>query len=472
MTNNLDWGMKDLEEWADKIEEKAKEFGLNFFEQIFETCSHRDMIGYMAYTGMPACYPHWSFGKAFERTETLYKYRVFGLPYEMVINSNPCLAYLMKDNTLPMQLLTIAHVYAHNDFFKNNINFSHTRPELILEQVKTRADRIRSYIEDPSIGLEKVENLLDTAKALSLQRSPYLRTKKLSSEEQKKRLSENYQKSKDKSEPPNLKKIPLEPESDILLFIRDNNPFLEDWEKDILTIIDEEAQYFIPQLETKIMNEGWAVYWHYRILNNLDLPDGIYQGFITEHNRVVARPKKGTFINPYYVGFKIWQDIEKRWDEKEGIGEGLKRIFLSREIDRDISFLRQYLTRELKEELDIYQHEEGDENRVITKISDEEDWKEVRETLIKNVGVSTIPVIKIIDANYKGQRELVLKHEHDGRDLYQEYTVKTIEYIQKIWRRKVYLFTVEDDEKVLYKCTHNKIDRAVIKGSQSERVFE
>lgn len=453
MGNLLDWSITDLEKWADKIEKKAKEFGLNFFEQIFEICSHKDMIGYMSYTGMPSYYPHWSFGKAFEITETLYRYRVSGLPYEMVINSNPSLAYLMRDNTLPMQILTIAHVYGHNDFFRNNISFGHTRPELILEQFKARADRVRNYIKDPSIGLEKVENLLDCARALYLQRSYNFRIKKLSREEQKQRLIDAHNKSKDKSDPPDLDKIPLEPEADILLFIRDHNPFLEDWEKDILTIVDEEARYFIPNIETKIMNEGWAVYWHYKILNSLDLPDALRLGFITEHNRVVARPDKGTSINPYYVGFKIWQDIEKRWGEE--------RIFLSREIDRDTSFLRQYLTRELMEELDLYQHEQDEDERIITRISDEEDWQTVKELLIQNTGMNRIPSIKIVDANYHGQHDLVLYHEHDGRDLFQEYTAKTLQHFQRLWRRKVYLLTTEEGERVLYKCSHNKIKRIV-----------
>jgi len=235
--------------------------------------------------------------------------------------------------------------------------------------------------------------------------------------------------------------------------------------KDVLTIVDEEAKYFLPQLETKLMNEGWAVYWHYKILGTLDLPDGVHQGFITEHNRVVARPEKGVLINPYYVGFKIWQDIEKRW--------GIDRVFFSREIDRDVSFLRQYLTRELMEEMDIYQHEEERGKRIITKISDEENWKEVKEILIRDVGVNGIPIIKIVDANFMGQGILVLEHEHDGRDLFQEYTFKTLEYIQKLWRKPVHLTTIENGEFVIYKCRHNKVKRVVPQGSgQSDLMFD
>lgn len=429
MTNNiLDWTIKDLERWVKKIENKAKEFGLNFFEQIFEICSHKDMIGYMSYTGLPSSYPHWSFGKAFERIQTLYNYGVTGLPYEMVINSNPCLAYLMQDNALPMQLLTIAHVYGHNDFLANNIHFKHTRPELLLERMKIRADRIRSYIKHPSIGPQKVEDLLDCARALALQRSPYFGIKK----------------------PPRKeggnKKVPFKPEPNILIFIRDNNPRLEEWEKDILTIIDEEAQYFIPQIETKIMNEGWAVYWHYKILKNIGLPEAIYLGFIKNHNRLLARPKQGMSINPYYVGFKIWQDIEKRWDKN--------RLFFSREVDRDISFLRQYLTMELMKEMDIYEHRNLRllDDRIIARVSDEENWKKVRETLIKNIGINTIPSIKIVDANFKNSRTLLLQHNHDGRDLEKEYALKTVQYIRRLWKGPVFFRTIQNGKNMIYKC--------------------
>jgi len=430
MNNSFDWTIKDLEKWIKKIEKRVKEFNLDFFEQIFEICSYKDMIGYMSYVGMPSSYPHWSFGKAFEITETKYRYGIGGLPYEMVINSNPCLAYLMENNTLPIQLITIAHVYGHNDFFKNNINLSYTRPELVLGRIKTRADRIRSYIENPSIGPEKVENLLDIARALSMQRSHSLGSEQSS--------------------------------SDILLFIRDNNPFLEDWEKDILTIIDEEAQYFIPQRETKIMNEGWAVYWHYNIMKSLDLPDGVYQGFAVHHNRIVSPPPISVpFINPYHVGFKIWQDIRKRWDKKEGSGKGIERMFFSREVDRDASFLRQYLTKELMKELDIFQHEKIHRDRIITKISDKENWREIRELLIKNTGINSIPVIKVIDANYKKRQGLLIRHCHDGRDLLQEHTIRTMGHLQRLWKKAVFLETIENGQKVLYQCVKNKIKRMV-----------
>jgi stage V sporulation protein R len=164
-----DWDVRDLETWEEKIQEKVQEFGLSCYPQEFEVCDHTQMLGYMAYHGMPSHYPHWSFGKSYEKLKTMYDYGVSGLPYEMVINSSPALAYLMRDNSLCLQILTIAHVYGHNDFFKNNFTFQHTGAASTINRCKIHAERVRAYVEDPSIGIEKVEALLDAAHSLSMQ---------------------------------------------------------------------------------------------------------------------------------------------------------------------------------------------------------------------------------------------------------------------------------------------------------------
>ena len=166
------WTMADLERWDERIRERVEAYGLDVYPQEFEVCDQDAMLGYMAYHGMPSHYPHWSYGKAYEQTKTLYGYGVQGLPYEMVINSDPCLAYLMRDNSLCLQVLTIAHVYGHNDFFKNNFGFKEgTRAGDTISAFKRRAERVRTYIEDPSIGPDLVEAFLDAAHALSLSRS-------------------------------------------------------------------------------------------------------------------------------------------------------------------------------------------------------------------------------------------------------------------------------------------------------------
>jgi len=300
------WELKDLEQWDARIREKVSEFGLDCYPQEFEVCDHVQMLGYMAYSGMPSHYPHWSYGKAYEKLKTLYDHGVSGLPYEMVINSNPALAYLMRDNSLALHVLTIAHVYGHNDFFKNNYNFQATRAEYTLSTFKAHATRVRTYVEDPSIGIEKVESILDAAHALSLQCRRNLGVKKLDLEADRERLLDAARPREDpfhalhrrlEYQAPDLKKIPPSPEEDLLLFIRDYNPFLAEWEKDLLTIVHEQANYFIPQIETKIMNEGWASYWHREILNSLELPQELHLEFVVRHNQVV-RPIPGPRAAP------------------------------------------------------------------------------------------------------------------------------------------------------------------------------
>ena len=245
----------DLVEWDNRIREKAAAFGLTWYPQEFEICDHNGMLGYMAYSGMPSHYPHWSYGKSYEKLKTLYDYGVNGLPYEMVINSDPAIAYLMRDNTLLLQILTIAHVYGHNDFFKNNFTFKSTRAELTIERFKAHALRVRRYTEDPSIGIEKVERILDAGHALAWQCRRNLAIRKLDPAEQATRLVEAAHPRHDpfarlharqEFHEPDMNKVPIEPDEDVLLFIRDHNPQLQEWEKDLLTIVDEEAKYFLP----------------------------------------------------------------------------------------------------------------------------------------------------------------------------------------------------------------------------------
>lgn len=464
----MSFNVEDLAKWDDRIRELVERYGLNCYPQEFEICDHNEMLGYMAYTGMPSHYPHWSYGKSFERQKTMYEYGVSGLPYEMVINSNPCLAYLMKDNTLLLQVLTIAHVYGHNDFFANNFTFtSGTAARHVLPSFKSHANRISSYMEDPSIGIEIVEGAIDDAHAICYQRSRNLAIQRLSQEEQVVRAWERAQPAADpwreihpkqEYQAPNLSKIPAEPDENILQFIAKYNPYLPEWKRDVIGIVDHQTQYFMPQMDTKIMNEGWASYWHHKILNELQLPQGMHIEFLVRHNQVL-RPHPGG-LNPYHLGFVLWRDIERRWNmgdtghewsedkpkTSQGIADendtpGRKKIFEVREADRDQSFLRRFLTREVMEDLNLFQHERRGKDRVVTKVSTEESWKEVRDNLIKNVGTGSIPIIKVDDADFGKNRTLYLKHYHDGRDLQLEYAEHTLKHVAKLWEREVVLET-------------------------------
>jgi len=408
------------------------------------------MLAYEAYLGMPSRYPHWSFGKSYEKTSTVYKYNLTGLPYEMVINSDPCMAYLMKENTLLLQILTIAHVYGHNDFFKNNRLFKDgTRAGQTVEMFKFHADMVRSYINDPSIGYEKVERILDAAHAIKLQTTRVIGEKRIPEEELKQRLLEDYKNKNEvhsnleayvKLEIPDLNKIPLEPEADLLYFIIKHGD-MEDWEKSLLEVVRKETAYFLPQIETKIMNEGWASFWHYNIVKELKLPDGLHLEFIKRHNDVIA-PGHGT-INPYFIGFKIFEDILKRY--------GKEKIFEVRALERDESFLRKYLTEELCVELNLFEYAAEDGDYVVKEVADDSGFKNIRNNLCNSCGVGTIPLIRVTEMSQM-DKTLSLEHVFDGRELNVAYAEATLKYVQELWGHKVTLKTTQLGKEVNLVC--------------------
>ncbi len=453
--------LTDLERWDGAILELVDAYGLDCFPQEFEICDHHDMLGYMAYSGMPSRYPHWSFGKSYEKLKTLYDYGASGLPYEMVINSNPSLAYLMGDNSLCLNVLTVAHVYGHNDFFKNNILFGTTHPEYRIASFKSHAERIRSYVEDPSIGMEQVEPFLDAAHSLSLQCRRNLLIRKLAANEQADHVydaslprRDPYQKLHKTEEyvAPDLRKIPLQPEEDILLFIRDYNPFLADWEKDVLTIVHEEAQYFLPQIETKIMNEGWASYWHYQIMSNAELPEALRLEFIVHHNQVIRSHPGG--LNPYHVGFRLWESIYKRHQGDERPDHrhdtaGRRALFEARTSERDRSFLRRFLVEELARELGLFEYAHKRNDLVVTEVADEAGWEEIKATLVNNVGMGSVPVLRVTDADYAGNRSLLVEHCFDGRELALRDAEQSLAHLFRLWGREVVLKTTTSDRPTL-----------------------
>lgn len=453
-----DYSMRELEEWNEKIENIVREEGLDCYSQEFEIVNYEDMIGYEAYIGMPSHYPHWSCGKAYERIKTLNKYNISGLPYEMVINSNPCIAYLMKDNTLLLQILTIAHVYGHNDFFKNNRLFKQgTRADYTVEMFKNHADRIRRYIADPGIGYARVEKILNAAHALKLQTSRVIGEKRIAGEEIKRRLilKNSRQKSeyplldpssRDDEAMPDLKKIPLEPEEDLLYFISRYGRLTE-WEKDIINIVREETLYFIPQIETKIMNEGWASFWHYTILNRLELPQSLHMEFLKRHNQVI-RPYEG-HINPYYLGFRIFEDLKKRYSEEPG------KIFAVRSLERDESFIRRYLTYELCNELNLFEFVKNGNEYIISEVSDEEGWKKVRDTIASSAGLGGAPVIRVAEWVQKDNM-IILEHVYDGRELEMNHAYETMKHLVDLWEGKIMVSTMMDGKMKTIMCDEQK----------------
>ena len=451
----MGYNLNDLQEWNAKIEEKVKNFNLDYYPQEFEIIGYNEMIGYEAYVGMPSKYPHWSYGKAYEKNKTLYSLNLTGLPYEMVINSDPCLAYLMRENTLLLQILTMAHVYGHNDFFMNNRLFKEgTKAHYTLEMFKLDAEIIRGYVNDPNIGYAKVEKILDAAHALKFQIPRVVGVKELTQEEIKANLMREYNRKiegkyildqDEEIELPDLSKIPLEPCDDVIGFIIKYGS-LEEWEKTILKIVKRETEYFMPQIETKIMNEGWASYWHYTILNSLELPEGLHFEFLKRHNDVIAPVVGG--LNPYYMGFKIFEDIERRY--------GKEKLFEVRSLERDNSFIRKYLTQDLCEELNLFQYAKKSFEFVIEEVSDEEGWKTIRDTLSSTCGLGGIPYIRIIDLDRK-DGSLTLEHVFDGRELELLYAKETLKYLFDLWGRKVILRTrSKEGKKIELVCDNDR----------------
>jgi len=429
-----DWTEADLQHWDEKILRAAEDLGLAWYPIDYEIIDYQEMLGAMAYTGLPTHYRHWSYGKEYERTHTLYNMGQTGLPYEMIINSNPSIAYLMRENALYIHILTMAHCVGHSDFFKNNRMFAATNPNNIIDKFKAAGKYVRKLIEDPSIGIDKVERILDAAHSIKYQvpRYPGIKTKtrgeRLQLEKELMDAVPDYV--------PDLEKVPLDPEYNILRFIAEESKFLQEWERNLLLIVEESAQYFIPQALTKIMNEGWACTIHHKIVNELNLPDSLHLPFIKLHNQVI-RPQLGQ-INPYHLGFKMFEMLIERHSFEEAK--------ILREIHNDITFLRCYLDRDFMTEMNYftYSFKKSKKYTTIDDISDDGGWEKVRDELIKNVGLNRLPVVYIDEV--RKNNVLCLKHEHDGRDLDLSYGQKVFENIKTLWGDDIKLVSIIENE--------------------------
>jgi stage V sporulation protein R len=432
-----EWTMQELQEWDEKICELGKNLGLDWYPIDYEICDYKEMMGHMAYTGMPTHYRHWSYGKSFDRIQTEYDLGMTGLPYEMIINSDPSIAYLMTENPMSTHLLTMSHCVGHSDFFKNNRMFSDTGADTVIDRFKSAGKRIKKYMEDPHIGIDKVEKILDACHSIKYQvpRNPGL--KRRSHSDLKKYYTNLV--ANDKTGKYNnfdLDKIPLEPDYNLLGFIRENNRFLSNWEKDIIHIVEQNSLYFIPQAKTKIMNEGWAVLIHEKIMKELDLPVDYNLAFIRLHNQVI-RPHLGR-VNPYHLGYKIFRHIEDKY--------GFEACLIARESHCDETFIKKYLDEELCNELNLFSFafERRDGFHRITDVSGESTWRTIRDDLITNIGLNSAPVVCVKELKKDGT--LILDHEHDGRDLELSEANRVFSFINELWSGGVKFTTIIEDE--------------------------
>jgi len=478
----------ELRKLQEEIAERAASYGLDFFETIFELVSYDEMNEVAAYGGFPVRYPHWRFGMQYEELAKGHSYGLHRI-YEMVINNDPCYAYLLESNSLTDQKLVMAHVYAHCDFFKNNIYFAHTNRKMIDEMANHRA-RICRYID--KYGLEEVESFIDTCMSIEdlidihapgIKRRRPDRDRPLSDEEEEEELLEE-QPARFKSKPymdsfinpPELiraereerrrrkqetkRKFPAEPERDVLLFLIEHAP-LENWQRDVLSILRDEAYYFAPQAQTKIMNEGWATYWHSMIMTRHELEPVEVIDYADHHSGTVAsHPGR---INPYKLGLELFRDIEHRWntgrfgreyeecddrvarenwDKKLGLGR--QKIFEVRRIHNDVTFIDEFLTPEFCEEHKLFAYRYN-ESRKWYEIESRE-FETIKQRLLFNLTNLGRPIISVVDGNYRNRGELYLKHEHIGVDLKLDHAEATLRSLYKIWTRPVHLETVYRDK--------------------------
>lgn len=422
------------------IDELAREMGLDCFEMRFELVP-ADILYTIGAYGMPVRFSHWTFGKAFQRLKTTYEYNLSRI-YELVINHDPCYAFLLEGNTLTQNLLVAAHVYGHSDFFKRNWRFQRTSRKM-LETMSASARRLRDY--EFRYGQRRVEAFLDAVLAIQEHVDPYRRERAPSARDQSEPGASSPARARPRghkwdvlfppapepdpgqSDPP---REPARPEGDVLLYIAHNARHLDDWQRDVISIVREEMLYFWPQLETKIMNEGWATFWHARIMRELDLTGDQALEFARIHSGVV-HPSRG-HLNPYFVGLKMWEDIERRF--------GLETAFEVRETETDISFIRNHLTEQLVTDLDLYIYKKiGLSWQIVEK-----DWKKVRDGIADNLVNGGHPYVVVEDGDYRRQGGLYLKHVFDGRQLDLRYLEKTLQHVYLLWTRPVFLETVVD----------------------------
>lgn len=453
---------QELEYAIAEITEIAQDFGLDFYPMRYEICPADIIYTFGAY-GMPTRFSHWSFGKAFHKMKLQYDLNLSKI-YELVINSNPCYAFLLKGNSLIQNKLIVAHVLAHCDFFKNNARFTHTSRDMV-ESMAASAERIRKY--EIKYGKEVVEEFLDHVLAIQEHINPSIHdriqlerqhappqtahpTKRKTPYDDLWEL-DHPQQSSTNTKIYSPKTFPSKPEKDLLLFIMNHSRVLEEWHQDILTILRNEMLYFWPQLETKIMNEGWASYWHIRIMRELDLTEEETIEF-AKLNASVIQPST-TSINPYFLGLKIFEDLEKRWNQDTTSSiSGREKIFEVREIDSDVSFLRNYLTKELVEELDLYIYQlKGDKWQISDK-----DWENVRDQLVRSYMNGGHPYIVVKDGDYLQNGELYLLHQYEGIELDIKYLEKTLPHIYALWGKNVYLETKIENRSVLFSYNGKK----------------
>jgi len=475
---------RELQALVEHVAEVARGYGLDFFETRFEVVDYETMNELAAYGGFPGRYPHWRFGMEYEHLKKSYAYGLHKI-YEMVINNDPAYAYLLEDNAPVDHKLVIAHVFAHVDFFKNNQWFAPTNRKM-LDEMANHGARIRRTIERH--GMDEVERFVDIC--LSLQNlidyhAPYVVRHRPAVEESAERPEEpdaamrfrvkkyldpyvnppealEAARQRAQDEAKKTTRFPPEPERDVMGFLALHAP-LEKWQQNVLSMIREEAYYFAPQAMTKILNEGWAAFWHSKMMTERLLEPSEVVDYADHHSATVAvSPGR---LNPYALGLALLRDIQDRWDrgrfgkeydECEDIqvrerwdrrlGLGLRKVFEVRRIHNDLTFLDEFLTPEFvaNQRMFRFQRDEQGVYRI-----DSREFRKVKEQLLTQLTNLGEPVVYVSDANHQNRGELLLIHRYEGIELRRDWAIQTLQNIARLWTRPVFLETVFDGEKAV-----------------------
>ncbi|WP_416383978.1 SpoVR family protein [Roseateles microcysteis] len=471
-----DWTFELIDEYHDVIRATAERYGLETYPNQLEVITAEQMMDAYASVGMPVNYRHWSYGKEFIATERNYKRGQMGLAYEIVINSDPCIAYLMEENTMAMQALVIAHAcYGHNSFFKGNYLFRMWTDASSIIDYLVYAKNFVAECEQRE-GLDAVEQLLDSCHALMNHGvDRYRRPAKLSLAQERARLHDReahaqqqvndlwrtLPRGKDKAEEGReARRFPDEPQENLLYFIEKNAPLLEPWQREIVRIVRKIAQYFYPQRQTQVMNEGWATFWHHRLLNTMYddgyLTDGMMIEWLKSHTNVIAQQPMVN-LNPYALGFAMYTDIkriceapteeDRLWFPDIAGADWLPTLNHAMRNFKDESFIGQYLSPRLMREFRLFSivDDEAEDEYEISAIHDEAGYKHVRQALARQYDLSTRePNIQVWNVNLRGDRSLTLRHtQHMNRPLH-ESGQEVLKHVARLWGFGVHLESVND----------------------------
>lgn len=480
LSDGPDWSFELLEAYHTEIARIAKHYGLSTYPNQIEIIMGEQMMDAYSSIGMPIGYHHWSYGKKFIQTEQTYRRGQMGLAYEIVINSNPCIAYLMEENTMPMQALVIAHAcYGHNSFFKNNYLFkAWTDAESIIDYLLFAKHYISECEEKH--GVAEVESFLDSCHALmNYGVDRYKRPQKLSLAEERRRQKarESYLQTQvnelwktlprmNDTKTEKKRRYPVEPEENLLYFIEKHAPLLEPWQREIVRIVRKISQYFYPQKQTQVMNEGWATFWHYTITQHMYDEGLVTDRFMIEvlhnHTNVIFQPAYNSRyysgINPYALGFAMFVDLrricehpteeDKAWFPDIAGSDWVKTLHFAMENFKDESFISQFLSPKVMRDMHLFAVSDDDTRNYleISAIHDEQGYRVLRQKLSNQYNLSNLePNIQVYNVEVKGDRSLTLRHVPHNRIPLADSSHEVLKHVHRLWGFDVVLEQEEPD---------------------------